>query len=65
MNLNAADPGNRATQPHQFVTVQFVCPAKVMDDLGDGTTRFGMPHIVGKLIVLDHRSIRIFAFCSS
>jgi hypothetical protein len=46
---------------HQILSVKLIGSAEVVDDLGNRLSSLGMAHVVRELMVLDHRSILVFA----
>jgi len=57
---NSADPGNGFAEPDQFISVEFIGPAKAVNDFGHRFAGVGMPFIVGQLVILNNRAVFIF-----
>ena len=63
MDFKATDPSDGTAEANQFVSVQLVSAAKVVNDSGDGPFGLWMTIIVGQVIVPDFGAILVLASC--
>ena len=65
IKLQTTNATNGSAETHQFLAVQLVDPAKVVDDFGNGFASVRVPLVMGELEVLDDRAVLVGAFGDS
>ena len=64
-HVQAADPGNGLAKPHQFLPIELVGSAEVVDDFGDRFSSYWVALVVCELEIFDDGAVFIGAFCFS